>query len=108
MISRQDRERILDAVRIEDVVGEFIQLEDKGRHLTSLCPVHSEKTPSFIVTPALNTYHCFGCGIGGNAITFLTEIQHMSYPEAIKWLASRYNITLDENERNYSADTLQR
>lgn len=104
MISRQDRERILDAVRIEDVVGEFIQLEDKGRHLTSLCPVHSEKTPSFIVTPALNTYHCFGCGIGGNAITFLTEIQHMSYPEAIKWLASRYNITLDENERELTAD----
>lgn len=104
MISKKDRERILDAARIEDVVGEFLQLKDKGRHLTCCCPVHNEKTPSFTVSPALNTYHCFGCGIGGNAISFLTDVQHMSYPEAIKWLASRYNITVEENERELTAD----
>lgn len=97
MISNKDKETILDRSRIEDVVGDFIPLERSGSRFRCCCPVHNERTPSFIVDPSRNTYHCFGCGIHGNAISFLMEVQQMTYREACRWLAKKYSIDLDES-----------
>ena len=97
MISNKDKETILDRSRIEDVAGEFLKLERTGSRFRCCCPVHNERTPSFIVDPSRNTYHCFGCGIHGNAISFLMEVQQMTYPEACRWLAMKYSIDIDES-----------
>lgn len=96
MISSKDIEIILDRCRIEEVVEEFYKLERSGRRMKCCCPVHNERTPSFVVDPDRNTYHCFGCGIHGNAISFLRETQHMSFPDACRHLAKKYHVELDE------------
>ncbi|MBR5657461.1 MAG: DNA primase [Prevotella sp.] len=98
MIDRQTVEKIKDAANIVDVVSEFVTLRKSGANYKGLCPFHNEKTPSFIVTPARNTCHCFGCGKGGTPITFIMEHEQITYPEALRWLANKYHIEIVERE----------
>lgn len=98
MIDRQTVEKIKDAANIVDVVSEFVTLKRAGANYKGLCPFHNEKTPSFIVSPARGTCHCFGCGKGGNAINFIMEHEQMTYPEALRWLANKYHIEIRERE----------
>ncbi len=99
MIQPQAIQQVKDAMRVEEIVGEFVALKRKGPRYLGLCPFHNEKTPSFNVSPNLGIYKCFGCGKAGDAITFLQEHEHLSYVEAIKWLAKRYQIDLPEEEQ---------
>ena len=98
MIDRATVEKIKDAANIVDVVGEFVTLRKSGANYKGLCPFHNEKTPSFYVSPVRGTCHCFGCGKGGNPISFIMEHEQMSYPEALRWLANKYNIEIKERE----------
>ena len=97
-IPRETVEQILQAARIEEVVGEFVTLKKKGTNLWGLCPFHNEKTPSFSVNPARNIFVCFGCGEKGNAAHFLMKHEHYSYWEALRYLAKKYNIKVEEKE----------
>ena len=90
---------ILDAVRIEEVVEDFVSLRKRGVNLIGLCPFHHEKTPSFNVNPGRNIFKCFGCGKGGDAVTFLMEHESFTYPDALRWLARKYGIEIEEVER---------
>ncbi|MBK8500023.1 MAG: DNA primase [Flavobacteriales bacterium] len=99
MISPHAIQQVKDAIRVEEVVGEFVALKRKGPRYLGLCPFHNEKTPSFNVSPNLGIYKCFGCGEAGDAITFLEKHEHLSYVEAIRWLAKRYSIDLPEEEQ---------
>lgn len=90
---------ILDAVRIEEVVEDFVSLRRRGSNLIGLCPFHHEKTPSFSVNPPRNIFKCFGCGKGGDAVTFLMELEGFTYPDALRWLARKYRIEVQEVER---------
>lgn len=96
MITKETIDRILETARIEEVVGDFVALKKRGTNLLGLCPFHNEKTPSFNVNPARNIFKCFGCGKGGNAVNFLMEHEHYSYPEALKYLAAKYKIEIEE------------
>lgn len=98
--------QILDATRIEDVVGDFVTLKRAGSGLVACCPFHNEKTPSFHVTPSRGIYKCFGCGKGGDAVSFLMEHEHCSYPDALRYLARKYHIEIVEEE--LSAEEIQR
>ncbi len=98
MIDHSTIERIFDAAQITDVVSEFVSLKRRGVNLLGLCPFHNEKTPSFTVSPAKGIFKCFGCGKGGNAVNFIMEHEHLSYPEALRWLAKRYHIEIEEKE----------
>jgi DNA primase len=89
---------IIETARVEDVVGEFVNLRRRGTNMIGLCPFHNEKTPSFNVNPARNIYKCFGCGRGGDAVNFLMEHEHLSFPEALRWLARHYGIEIEEVE----------
>ena len=100
MIPADTKERILDAARIEEVVGEFVSLKRRGASFVACCPFHNEKTPSFYVTPSKGIYKCFGCGKAGNAITFLKEHEGMSSDEAYRWLGKRYGIEVAEREES--------
>ncbi|MBL7828325.1 MAG: DNA primase, partial [Saprospiraceae bacterium] len=100
MIPPKQVQDILDAARIEDVVGEFVTLKRRGVNLIGLCPFHGEKTPSFNVNPARNIFKCFGCGKGGDSVTFLREHENMTYVEALKWLAKKYGVEIQEVERS--------
>lgn len=96
MISRQTIDRIFETARIEEVVGDFVALKKRGTNLIGVCPFHNEKTPSFNVNPVRNIFKCFGCGKGGNAVNFLMEHEKLSYPEALRNLAERYKIEIEE------------
>lgn len=96
MISKFTIQKINDEARVEDVVGEFVTLKKRGANLLGLCPFHNEKTPSFNVNPARNIYKCFGCGKAGGPIQFLIDYQQLSYPDALKYLAKKYNIEIEE------------
>lgn len=96
MISPQTIQQITSRIDILDVVGEFVKLKKRGTSYLGLCPFHGEKTPSFTVSPAKEIYKCFGCGKSGNSITFLMEHEKYSYIEAMRWLANRYNIQIEE------------
>lgn len=98
MIPREKVEEILSAVHIEDVVGEFVTLKKRGANYIGLCPFHNEKTGSFNVNPAKNIFKCFGCGKAGDAAKFLMEHEHFTYPEALRYLAKKYNIEIQERE----------
>ena len=88
----------MDAVNIVDVVGEFVNLRKAGVNYKGLCPFHDDKTPSFMVSPSKNICHCFACGEGGNAVNFLMKHEQITYPEALRWLAKKYNIEIQEKE----------
>ena len=98
MIDHSTIERIIDAAQIVDVVSEFVTLKKKGVNYVGLCPFHDDKTPSFYVSPAKGLCKCFACGKGGNAVHFIMEHEQMSYPEALKWLANKYHIEIQERE----------
>ncbi|HBH82708.1 MAG: DNA primase [Bacteroidetes bacterium GWF2_41_9] len=98
MIDRFTIDRILDAAQIVDVVGEFVQLKRRGVNYLGLCPFHNEKTPSFTVSPSKEIFKCFGCGKVGNSVNFVMEHEHLTYPEALKYLAKKYHIEVDEKE----------
>jgi DNA primase len=98
MIDHATIERILDAAEISDVVSDFVTLRKRGVNMLGLCPFHNEKTPSFTVSPAKGIFKCFGCGKGGNSVNFIMEHENLSYPEALKWLAKKYNIDIVEEE----------
>lgn len=98
MIDRQTIDRIKDAANIVDVVSEFVTLHKSGSNYKGLCPFHNEKTPSFYVSPSRGTCHCFGCGKGGNSVSFIMEHEQMDYPEALRWLANKYHIEIKERE----------
>ncbi len=99
MISPNTIQQITNRIDIIDVVGEFVKLKKRGTNYLGLCPFHGEKSPSFTVSPAKEIYKCFGCGKSGNTITFLMEHEKYSYVEALKWLAERYNIEVEETQK---------
>ncbi|MGB0881602.1 MAG: DNA primase [Vicingaceae bacterium] len=99
MIPKQTIDEIFDAAIIEEVVGEFVPLKKRGANLLGNCPFHNEKTPSFTVSPAKGIYKCFGCGKAGNSVNFIMEHEHYSYPEALKFLANKFNIEIEEEEQ---------
>ncbi len=96
MITSDTIDQIMDATRIDDVIGDFVTLKRRGVNLIGLCPFHNEKTPSFNVSAPKGIYKCFGCGKGGNAVNFLMEHEHYSYPEALRYLARKYSIDIVE------------
>lgn len=100
MISPNTIQQITSRIDIIDVVGEFVKLKKRGTNYLGLCPFHGEKSPSFTVSPAKEIYKCFGCGKSGNTITFLMEHEKYSYVEALKWLATRYNIEVEETQQS--------
>ncbi len=98
MISQKSVQEILETAKVEEVVEDFVNLKRRGANLLGLCPFHNEKTPSFTVSPSKNLYKCFGCGQAGNAVGFVMEHESMSFPEALRYLAKRYNIELEETQ----------
>ena len=98
MIDRATVDRIIDAANIVDVVSEFVTLKKSGANYKGLCPFHNERTPSFYVSPARNICKCFSCGQGGTPVGFLIAHEQMTYPEALRWLAKKYNIEIQERE----------
>lgn len=105
MIPKQTVDEILETARVEEVVGDFVNLKKRGANLLGLCPFHNEKTPSFTVSPAKGIYKCFGCGKAGGAANFIMDHEHYTYPEALKYLADKYNIEIEEEEQ--SAEQIQ-
>ena len=100
MIPKETVDLILDTVRIEDIVGDFVTLKRRGANYVACCPFHQEKTPSFYVSPSKGIYKCFGCGKSGSAVGFLMEHEHNSYVEALRYIAKRYNIEIVEEEES--------
>ena len=100
MIPKQTIDEIFDASIIEDVVGDFVTLTKRGANFLGNCPFHNEKTPSFTVSPAKGIYKCFGCGKAGNSVNFIMEHEHYSYPEALRYLATKFNIAVEEEEQS--------
>lgn len=98
MIDYATIQKIIDSAEIIDVIGEFVNLKKRGVNFIGLCPFHNEKTPSFTVSPAKGIYKCFGCGKGGNPVNFIMEHEQLTYPEALKNLAKKYNIEVEEKE----------
>ena len=98
MIDRPTIDRIMDATKIEEVVSEFVTLKKRGVNYIGLCPFHNDSHPSFSVSPTRGICHCFTCGKGGNAINFLMELEQMTYPDALRWLAKKYHIEVKERE----------
>jgi DNA primase len=99
MIPRDTIQTIIETARVEEVVGEFVTLRKRGVNMIGLCPFHNEKTPSFTVSPAKGIYKCFGCGKAGNSVNFVMEHEAYTYPEALKYLAQKYNIEVEEEEQ---------
>ncbi len=96
MISQKSVQEILDTVKVEEVIQDFVNLRRRGVNLIGLCPFHNEKTPSFNVSPSKNIFKCFGCGKGGDAVQFLIEHEHFTFAEALLYLAKKYNIEVEE------------
>src|SRR5688572_5113971 len=98
LISQQTIQQILSRIDIVEIVGSFVKLKKRGTSYLGLCPFHNEKTPSFTVSPSKEIYKCFGCGASGNSISFLMEHEKYSYVEALRWLAQKYNVEIEETE----------
>jgi len=107
MIDPSTIERILDAANISDVVSEFVTLKKRGVNQLGLCPFHNEKTPSFTVSPAKGIFKCFGCGKGGNSVNFIMELEQLSYPDALRWLAKKFHIEIEEKEESQEEKLLK-
>lgn len=107
MISQKTVQEIFETAKIEEVVQDFVSLKRRGVNMIGLCPFHSEKTPSFTVSPSKNIYKCFGCGQGGNAVQFIMEHEGFSFPEALRWLAKKYGIEIEEIETSQKAQEEQ-
>lgn len=100
MIKRETVDEVLLRNNIESVISPYVTLRRAGTNLKGLCPFHNEKTPSFVVYPQDNSFYCFGCGVGGNAVTFIRQIEHLDYPDAIEFLAKKAGITVLRDESN--------
>ena len=100
MITKETVDEVLIRNDIESLIGSYVSLKRAGSNLKGLCPFHSEKSPSFTVYPADNSFYCFGCGIGGNAITFIRQAEHLDYPDAVEFLAKRAGITVVRDDEN--------
>ncbi|MBQ8690170.1 MAG: DNA primase [Clostridia bacterium] len=100
MISKETVDEVLLRTDVESLIGGYVSLKRAGSNLKGLCPFHSEKTPSFTVYPADNSFYCFGCGVGGNTITFIRQIEHLDYPDAVEFLAKRAGITVIRDGEN--------
>ena len=98
MIDQETIQRIMDAARIEEVIGDFVSLKKRGANHIGCCPFHNEKTPSFYVSPSKGIFKCFGCGEAGDVVAFLKKHEHYTYPEALQYLARKYNIEIHEEE----------
>ena len=98
MIDRRTIEQIMETAKVEEVVGDFVALRKRGVNMIGLCPFHNEKTPSFTVSPSKNLWKCFGCGKGGKPVHFIMEHEQLSYPDALRWLAKKYHIEIQERE----------
>jgi len=98
MIPKDTIDKIFESARIEEIVGDFVSLKKKGVNYLGNCPFHNEKTPSFTVSPTKGIYKCFGCGKGGNSVKFIMEMEHYTYPEALKFIAKKYQIEITEEE----------
>ena len=96
MINNNTKQQILETVRIEEVVGDFVSLKKRGANLLGNCPFHNERTPSFTVSPVKGFYKCFGCGKAGDSVTFMMEHEHFTFPEALRYLAKKYSIAIEE------------
>ena len=96
MISQETIQKIQNSVDVLDVVGAYVKLKKRGANYLGLCPFHNEKSPSFTVSPTKEIYKCFGCGKSGNSISFLMDLEKYSYVEALRWLANKYNIEIEE------------
>ena len=99
MIPKHTIDEIFDAAIIEEVIGDFVPLKKRGANLLGNCPFHNEKTPSFTVSPAKGIYKCFGCGAAGNSVKFVMEHEHYSYPEALRYLAKKFGVEIEEEEQ---------
>ena len=99
LIPKETIDKIFETARIEDVVGDFVSLKRRGVNMLGSCPFHKEKTPSFTVSPSKNIYKCFGCGKGGTSIDFIMEHEQMTYPDALRYLAKKYGIKIEEQEQ---------
>jgi len=108
MIPKETAEEIIASARIDDVIGDFVTLKKKGNYYVGLCPFHNEKTPSFTVTPAKGIFKCFGCGKGGDSVSFIMEHEHFNYPEALKYLAKKYNIEIVESHAQQEEESGER
>jgi DNA primase len=100
LIKQEVIDKVLETARIEEVVGDFVDLKKRGTSLIGNCPFHHEKTPSFHVSVSKGIYKCFGCGVGGDSLKFVMELEKFSYPEAIRYLADKYSIQIEEIERS--------
>ena len=98
MIDQETIQRITDAARIEEVIGQFVSLKKRGANHIGCCPFHNEKSPSFYVSPSKGIFKCFGCGEAGDVVKFLMKHEHYTYPEALRWLADKYHIEIKEEE----------
>ena len=98
MIPKETIDKIFETLKIEEVISDFVDLKKRGVNYIGRCPFHNEKTPSFTVSPIKGIYKCFGCGVGGNAVKFIMEIEKFNYPEALKFIANKYNIEVLEKE----------
>ncbi|HEY0679947.1 MAG TPA: CHC2 zinc finger domain-containing protein, partial [Chitinophagaceae bacterium] len=98
MISQQTIQQIQSRIDIIEIIGGFVKLKKRGVNYLGLCPFHNEKTPSFTVSPVKEIYKCFGCGKSGNTISFLMDHEKYSYVEALRWLANKYNVEIEETE----------
>ena len=98
MIPQDTVQQIIQAADIVEVVGEFVSLKKRGASMIACCPFHNEKTPSFNVSPSKGIYKCFGCGKGGDSLRFVMDLEGLSYPDALRWLAKKYNIEVKERE----------
>ena len=107
MISQQSIQQILSRIDIIEIVGGFVKLKKRGANYLGLCPFHNEKTPSFTVSPTKEIYKCFGCGRSGNSVSFLMEHEKYSYVEALRWLANKYNVEIEETEVSPEAKQMQ-
>jgi DNA primase len=107
MIDASTIERIIDSANIAEVVSEFVTLKRRGVNMLGLCPFHNEKTPSFTVSPAKGIFKCFGCGKGGNSVNFIMELEQLSYPDALRWLAKKYHIEIEEKEETQEEKALK-
>ena len=99
MIPKETVNQIIETARIDEVVGDWVNLKKRGANMLGLCPFHNEKSPSFTVSPAKGIYKCFGCGEAGGAVNFVMAHEQYSYPEALKYLANKYNIEIEEEEQ---------
>lgn len=107
MITQDTIQQILSRIDIIEIVGGFVKLKKRGANYLGLCPFHNEKTPSFTVSPSKEIYKCFGCGRSGNTISFLMELEKYSYVEALRWLAAKYNVEVQETETSPEFKALQ-